>query len=89
MKRLEYYNKIIKYIFTNPNSLSILFRQRYDSVIANALYGEMEYVVQGDGINLLTIEDFLTKFNINVTREDIDVPYINVSNVGSVGVLVD
>lgn len=69
----KYFNlKVIKYILSDPNKL---LYERYDSVVANALYGSTREFLMSDKVEILTIEDHLRKHNLEVTkRENIALP---------------
>lgn len=72
---------IIRYILSNPYCL---LNEKYDSVVANALYGDVAYVPYGEGIDIIKFHDFLKKYNIKTNKTSIELPIIQSNTTGSV-----
>lgn len=71
---------IVKYILSNPYCL---LNEKYDSVVANALYGDIVDVPRGKGINIIRFHDFLKKYNIKIDKTNIEFPIIQPDTTGS------
>lgn len=68
------FNPVIrKYVFSNP---LVLLSEKYDSVVANALYGKARDFIRSENVEILTIEDYLLKHNLTIKKENIVVPII-------------
>ncbi|MCK4446501.1 MAG: class I SAM-dependent methyltransferase [Candidatus Marinimicrobia bacterium] len=69
-KKIIFHSKIRKYVFSNPRSL---LYTKYDSVIENALYGKANELLRNRELEI-TIEDYLSSYNIENKKEEINIP---------------
>lgn len=71
-----------KYILSNPKTI---VRDIYDTIVKNALYGNMKTIARGyKNINLITLDDFLDKYSLTIGKDEVNISTNKYNMTGSI-----